>query len=392
MRPTVLAALLVGIQTTAYPQSGIDLPQSIVDHMAQTIAVQPNYTCLETVERWITPRKGKPTLQDKVRFEVALVNGKETFAWPGAHKFEATDLATMLPEGLRDTGDFATELREVFDGKSALFSNLSQEKIDTSVYTRYDFAVPASLSGLTINHSQDGRGYRGELFIDPATLDPRRLQLVIEVLPEDGISAASKQLNLARVPIGASTFLLPQSADVRTTRIDGVDFFNHIEFTSCRQFTGDSVLKFDDPITSQQNPASAPVREITVPSGLTFQVRLEEGFSLADRAIGDPIRTTLDSDLKSKGVLLFAKGAKVEGRITKLRRSRNVTLLGITLEAIVSEAGRASIHPMPWDITIPRILAPRPSVNPSRTDTEAIIPMRSGINFLSSAILIFWKT
>jgi len=129
-----------------------------------------------------------------VRFEVALVDHKETFAWPGAQKFEATDLATMLPRGLIDTGDFATELRELFDGKSATFSNLSEEKIGAAVLTRFDFAVPAVHSGLQVNQSQQGSAYRGELFIDPASLDPRRIQVVVEVQPKDGVSAASKQL------------------------------------------------------------------------------------------------------------------------------------------------------------------------------------------------------
>jgi hypothetical protein len=360
--------------------------------MSHTLAVQPNYTCVETVERWITPRKGKRYMQDRLRFEVALVDGKETFAWPGAQKFEATDLSTMLPRGLIDTGDFAIELRELFDGKSATFSNLSEEKIGTSVFTRFDFAVPAERSGLIVNQIHEGAAYRGELFIDPASLDPRRIQVIIEVQPKHGVSAASKQLNLARVPIGAGDFLLPQSADVRMTRLDAVEFLNHIEFTSCRQFTGDSVLKFDDPLTASQTPANAPVREITVPAGLDFQVRPQEGFDLMDRAVGDPIRTTLDSDLKSNGAVLFAKGSTVLGRITTLMRTSNVTLLGITLEAIVSAAGKASIHPKPWNINIPRPLAPRTSFNPLRTEYEALIPMRSGINFLSSAILIFWRT
>ena len=392
MRPPVLAALLLVAQTTARSQSPDILLKRILEHMAQTLAVQPNYTCVETVERWVTAKKGKPALQDRVRFEVALVDGKETFAWPGAQKFESTDVSTMLSRGLRDTGDFATELRELFDGKSATFSNLSEEQIGTSVFTRFDFAVPAERSGLTVNQSQQGAAYRGELFIDPASLDPRRIQIVVEVQPGHGLSAASKQLNLARVPIGASDFLLPQSADVRATRLDNVEFLNHIEFTSCRQFTGDSVLKFDDPFTPPSTPASAPVREITVPAGLYFQVRLVEGFDLTDRAVGDPIRTTLDSDIKSNGSVLFAKGATVEGRITTLTRTKNVTFLGITLETIISASGRASIHPKPWDIRVPQPLAPRTGLNPSGKDFEALIRMRSGVIRLSSAILIFWRT
>ncbi len=392
MRPLVLAALLLVAQTMAHSQSADDLAKRIVKHMAQTLAVQPNYTCLETVERWVTPKNGKRTLQDRVRFEVALVDGKEMFSWPGAQKFEATDLATMLPGGLVDTGDFAIQVHELFDGNSATFSMLAEEQIPGSNVTRLDFSVPAEHSGLLVNQTKESSGYHGQLYIDPASLDPRRIHVVVELQPKFAISAATRELNLARVPIGAGDFLLPQSADVSMTRRDGVEFFNHIEFASCRQFTGDSVLKFDDPVTPPVTPAGSPVREITVPAGLYFQVRLEEGFDLTDRAVGDPIRVKLDSDLQSNGSLLFAKGAPVEGRITRLTRTSNVTLLGITLETILSADGRASIHPTPYDINIPRPLAPRTGFNTSRGPNEAIIPMRSGVSFLSSAILIFWRT
>jgi hypothetical protein len=391
MRPPVLAALLFMAQTAVHPQSTGALAKRIVEHMARTLAVQPNYTCLEAMERWVTPKNGKRTLQDRVRFEVALVDGKEMFAWPGAQKFEVTDLSTMLPGGLVDSGDFAIQVHELFDGKSATFSSLPEEQIPDSPFTRLDFSVPAQRSGLVLNQSKEGAGYHGQLYIDPVSLDPRRIHIVVEVPPKLGIRAAVRELSLARVPIGASDFLLPQSSDVSMTRPDGVEFSNHIEFKSCRQFTGDSVLTFDDPATLP-TPVNAPIREITVPAGLNFQVRLEEGFDLTDRAVGDPIRVKLDSDLKSNGSVLFAKGAKVEGRISRLTRTSNVTLLGITLEAIVSAAGKASIRPKPWDINIPRNLAPRNGFNPSRTTYEVLIPMRSGVNFLSSAILIFWRT
>ena len=151
-------------------------------------------------------------------------------------------------------------------------------------------------------------------------------------------------------------------------------------------------MKFDNPFTHSSTPASAPVREIIIPAGLNFQVRPEEGFDLRDRAVGDPIRLKLDNDLQNNGSVLFAKGATVLGRITTLTRTSKVTLLGFRLETIISANGKASIHPALWDIRIPKALAPRTAFKPWRTDYEALVPMRSGVNSLSSAILIFWRT
>jgi hypothetical protein len=391
MQSQVLAALLLLTQATRVQSANV-LAKRITDHMAQTLAAQPNYTCLETVERWITPKNGTRTLMDRIRFEVALVDGREMFSWPGAQKFEATDLSTMLPGGLSDTGDFAVQVHELFDGKSAAFTMSPEEQIPGSSFTRLDFTVAAEHSGLVLNRNKESTAYHGQLYIDPVSLDPRRIHLVVEVPPKMGLKAAVRELNLARVPIGGADTLLPQSADVLMTRGDGVDFSNHIEFTSCRQFTGDSVLKFDDPATLPLPSANSAPREITVPSGLYFQVRPQEGFDLTDRAVGDPIRTTLDSDLKSNGAILFSKGTAVLGRITTLTRTGSLTLLGITLETIASANAKASIHPMPTAIRIPKPLSERVSLKPSRREHEALIPLRSGVSFLSSAILIFWRT
>ena len=73
------------------------------------------------------------------------------FSWPGAQKFEATDLSSMLPGGLVDTRDFAIQVHELFDGKSATFSMLAEEQIIGSNVIRLDFGVPAEYSVLTVN-------------------------------------------------------------------------------------------------------------------------------------------------------------------------------------------------------------------------------------------------
>ena len=74
--------------------------------------MQPNCTSLEMVERWVTLKNGKRTLQDHVRLEVALLDGKEMLSWP-------------------------------------VLSMLAEEQITGSNVTRLDFSVPAEYSGLT---------------------------------------------------------------------------------------------------------------------------------------------------------------------------------------------------------------------------------------------------
>src|SRR5438045_2730322 len=57
--------------------------------MADNLARLPNYTCLQTIERsHRDARKKRFERQDLVRLEVALVGGRERFAWPGANRID----------------------------------------------------------------------------------------------------------------------------------------------------------------------------------------------------------------------------------------------------------------------------------------------------------------
>src|SRR4051794_5160033 len=80
--------------------------------MAETLRTQPNYTCLQRIER--SQRrlpKHRYELLDNLRLEVALVEGKELFAWPGSKKFEDTELHQMVTGGAIGNGNFALHAR-----------------------------------------------------------------------------------------------------------------------------------------------------------------------------------------------------------------------------------------------------------------------------------------
>ena len=66
-------------------------------------------------------RNGNSNCSDLLRVEVALVDGKEMFAWPGARKFEQTDLTEMVTAGAIGTGDFALHARAVFQTRAPRF-------------------------------------------------------------------------------------------------------------------------------------------------------------------------------------------------------------------------------------------------------------------------------
>ena len=76
----------------------------------------PNFTCLETLER--SERMGgekRFRLLDRLRLEVAYVNGQELYAWPGSSKFDETALHSLITgAGAYGTGDFGEHLRVTY--------------------------------------------------------------------------------------------------------------------------------------------------------------------------------------------------------------------------------------------------------------------------------------
>src|SRR2546427_797420 len=74
----------------------------IRQRMKQNQERVPNYTCLETITRARRPSRalvisakggsGRFLRHDIVRLEVAEVDGKEFFAWPGARNFAETEM------------------------------------------------------------------------------------------------------------------------------------------------------------------------------------------------------------------------------------------------------------------------------------------------------------
>src|SRR6185369_10656113 len=80
----------------------------------------PNYTCLQTIERKVRQASSRRyELVDVVRLEVALVNGKELFSWPGAGKFEDKEISEIVSGGAIGNGTFALHAKSVFQSRTA---------------------------------------------------------------------------------------------------------------------------------------------------------------------------------------------------------------------------------------------------------------------------------
>jgi hypothetical protein len=282
----------------------------------------PNYTCLQTIERKVRRAPSRRyQLVDMVRLEVALVNGKELFSWPGAGNFEDKEISEIVSGGAIGNGSFALHAKSIFQSRSARITFVGEVTRNNRRQLQWDYEVPQLQSGYTlrIGSREAIVGYHGSFWADPVTLDLLRLEVEADnIPPELHMARAADSVDYMRAEIGGESFLLPESSELKMVDEGNSESVNQTRFTRCRQYTGESVLVFSDPPPDAGTPA-AITRAIEVPDGLSLQLRLDTPIASETSAVGDPITAILQKDVKKSGILVAPKGALVHGRITTLR-------------------------------------------------------------------------
>lgn len=324
MRLVPVMLLLTAYLSASGPEPEVLLLQRARVHMAQTLSGLPNYTCLQTVERSqrLSPKR-KPAVLDVVRIEVALVNGRELFAWPGSGKFSDTEISDMVRGGAIGNGSFALHAKAVFQGGGAKFTYAGEMlQKDRRAY-KWTFIVPAGRSGYTLRVGQNEAivGYSGAVWIDSVSLDAIRLEIHADDIPSNlKLASASDAVEYARTTIGSEDFLLPKMSELAMVDSIGSESRNRTRFTGCRQYSGESTLVFDDP-APDSGKAEEPLRMLDAPAGMELDLAIDSPVNLKEGAVGDPVTAVLKKPLKLSGEVTLPKGTLVHGRLTHLRKA-----------------------------------------------------------------------
>lgn len=287
---------------------------------AQSFMRLPDFTCVETIERSRRPAPSKRyEFLDTIRLEVAYVDGKELYAWPGDSRFEERDLPRMVGgHGAIGTGDFALHARSVLLGSAARFRTPVAETLDGRAVIRIDYRVRMAESNylMRIPPEEGAVGYCGSLWHDRETLDLVALDIVIdEIPPHLPLQRGEKRIRYRRLPIGHEDCLLPVSMEMTLTQLDGAESRNVTTFNGCRQYAGESTLIFEEPVETR---APRSKLEATLPGGLAVTLKLTRPLDLEKTARGDLIETEVSKRVKRRDVVMLEKGAQVRLRVSKL--------------------------------------------------------------------------
>lgn len=396
-------ALAAGVfaQTKDALSPDLLLLSKIRARMVRNLLHEPNYTCVETVER---ARRSSPTGKfeplDTLRLEVALVDGQEMFGWPGAKSFEDTDLRQMVSTGAFGNGNFANHARAIFEGGFTRFTykgettlDETESGLDDRAALRFDYAIPLLGSGylLRAGERQATVAYHGAIYADPETLDVERIEVEADDIPAAlGLAHADDRVNYARVPVGGGDFLLPVESELTMRNSDGSENRNHVRFASCREFAGHAVLTFAEAPVKE----AAPISVVELPAETGLMLRLTADLDTQSAAVGDPVRAILENDIKQKGQILFPKGSVAVGRISRLEHHDDSTVVGLEFFELQSAGARATLKLCLEQVPGGEFLNPHPgrlSV-PAARPREGIIPLGDGHSRLNRGLLMFWRT
>lgn len=293
---------------------------------SENMASLPNYTCTMTIER---SRRRPPAKRfeiiDTLRLEVALVERKELFAWPGSPRFEERDLREMVPSGgAIGNGDFALHLRSILFGKGVSYRHMGEETLDGRLTERMHYNVPRADSGYTFRlGASEGRvGYEGSLWVDKSSLDAVQLTIEVNDIPDTlALASAALSIRYSRFTIAGTPFLLPRESEILMAGTDGAESRNRTTFSGCRQYGVESTLIFEDP-PPEGAVAEAPVT-LTLPPDLNLDIALDRPIDSRKSVTGDMFTALVRKDARKKNELWIPKGARVEGRIIRLVEQTN---------------------------------------------------------------------
>lgn len=305
-------------------------PEAILLHQVQTKVAEnlshlPDYTCSQTIERFKRTKPGsKIETLDTIRLEVAYVGGREMFGWPGSNKIDEPEIGKLVGKGTSGNGDFAIFPGNLLLRAGAKFYYGGRTELEGKPAIRFNYRVPQSVQSYQLQTIWGHAfvAYEGSFWVDPITLDLLRLTSAADEIPAKlRLKSTITVLDYGRIPVGRSTFLLPKGSELTMVESDGVEYRNRNSFTSCHQFTGQSIIRFDEP--APEPATNVPATETILPDEFTVEIELDTPIDSVSAVVGDSIRATVRQHVTWNREIVIPKGAHLAGNLVLLERRGN---------------------------------------------------------------------
>ncbi len=300
---------------------GAEEPAGLLDRFLSLMKTHlerlPDYVCTQSIERLsrLTSERSWEKI-DTLRFEVALVGGREMYGLAGARRFQDRPLAELAGKGTIGTGQFALLAKHLFLTSTAQFTYRGESNEDQHVSYEYGFDVPPDHSSykLRAGNVEATIGFQGAFWIDAQTLDPVRLDVQAYDIPEKlGLAQVDTTLQYSRLNIDSAQLLLPVAASLTVIAVDGEESLNRTKLSACRHYSTESTIRFDTDTVVAAAPSSAPAPSaFALPHGAVLELSLDASLNPAMMGIGDRVSASVTKGLPQAAV--------VRGRLVRLEK------------------------------------------------------------------------
>jgi len=327
----------------------------------------PRYTCIETVNRLVrrtirtrggcsaaisrgSADAGLVLWRDRLRLDVAIINGSETFAWAGARQFETEDVDKLVGGGVTGTGDFAGFLGSVFGNGARRLRYTGDESTPAGKMARFEYEVPLATSHYRYRTGGEFKlaPYSGWYLIDPATAALEKLAVIAtEFDREDEVCRVEDTIEYQTAKIGDSDIMLPRVSIMDAVYARGTESINETSYSACHEYTAQSTIRFDDGRAGGAEPGRRTAATSPVPEGVRVLLALDTPIDGETSAAGDEIVAQALNDSKA-----IHRGDRFHGRIVKLEQymmNQPHWVLAVRFESVVRNGVEAPVRLAPLD-------------------------------------------
>ncbi|HWF10948.1 MAG TPA: hypothetical protein VG297_20910 [Bryobacteraceae bacterium] len=332
----------------------------------------PHYTCVETVSRAeyqpsrnagtcqslialrkLAPSRGVPSFRDRLRLDVAVIDNNEIFSWAGAGKFETHDVGELVGGGAAGSGEFGGFAASVFGSAPDSIRFIGRR----DSLALFEYNVPVSRSNYRLHvgpqRTEKLLAYHGTFSIDPDDADLEQLLVESDQFGrDDEVCQVRHTMNYSRVKIGKSDFMLPDVSTMEALYRNGAESVNETHYSECREYVGESTIRFDDDETTAVATAAKAAALVPLAPKIRLEVGLTKSIDTGAAAAGDAVEGVILRDAGDRKKPAARAGDKVHGRILRLQQYSEplpLWLIAIRFDTIERAGAQQPIALRPLD-------------------------------------------
>ncbi len=265
----------------------------------------------------------QPALKDRLRMDVAVSEGNEIYAWHGEKTFSSKGVMDLVQHGPVSSGGFTGYLRNIFVSAGIEFTYRKPTSAGGQTTYHFDYHVPEKVSRYQIKAGDQMViiPFHGSFTARADTLELETLVVTADsgaIPPNAELCFIQATVTYKIAHISSTDSLIPSAFDILYGSSRGRTITeSHGEFSQCRQYLGESTVRFD-----AEEPAGAADKVVSVEAasikpGIVLRIALATPIDSDTAYAGMHVEGALAHPAKIGNGVVLPAGTAVEGLITR---------------------------------------------------------------------------